>query len=95
MDIQHVAGRDNIVPDALSRRADLAVVTEVTSDLLTRIKEAQHKASGDSWERIRKAAGSQDRGFMLQDGLICRRKAKGGTTIVIPEDQELRQFLLS
>lgn len=33
-------GRDNVVPDALSRRADLATVTEVTSDLLTRIRDA-------------------------------------------------------
>ena len=33
-------GRDNVVPDALSRRADLAVVTEVMSDLLTWIKDA-------------------------------------------------------
>ena len=40
MGIEHVPGRDNIVPDALSRRADLAVVTEIESDLLTRIRSA-------------------------------------------------------
>ena len=39
-DIQHVPGRNNIVPDVLSRRPDFMVNMEVKSDLLTRIKQA-------------------------------------------------------
>ena len=37
MDIQYVPGKENIVLDALSRRADLVASIEVDSDLLSRI----------------------------------------------------------
>ena len=37
MDIQYVPGKENVVPDALSRRADLVANIEVDSDLLSRI----------------------------------------------------------
>ena len=35
MDIQHVPGKENVVPDALFWRADLAASIEVDSDLLS------------------------------------------------------------
>ena len=37
MDIQYVPGKENIVPDELSWRADLVASIEVDSDLLSRI----------------------------------------------------------
>ena len=37
MDIQYVPGKENVVPDALSQRADLVTSIEVDSDLLSQI----------------------------------------------------------
>ena len=65
MDIQYVPGKENVVPDALSRRADLVASIEVDSDLLSRICTAQDAAIGDQWHHIKDLATWEERGFSV------------------------------
>ena len=52
MEIRHVPGRNNVVPDALSHRADLMASFTVTSELLSCIHSAQEVANGDAYSRV-------------------------------------------
>ena len=65
MDIQYVPSKENVVPDALSRRADLVASIEVDSDLLLQICTAQDTAIGDQWHHIKELATREERGFSV------------------------------
>ena len=65
MDIEYVPGKENVVPDALSRRADLVASIEVDSDLLSQIRTAQNAAIGEQWHHVKDLATREERGFSV------------------------------
>ena len=65
MDIQYVPGKENVVLDALSPRADLVTSIEVDGDLLSQIYTAQDAAIGDQWHHLKDLATREERGFSV------------------------------
>ena len=93
--ICHVAGKSNIVANALSHLSDLAVIVgSVEFGLLTWIREAWAAASGDLWEQLKKEGSTCERGFMFCDVLMCCTCSSNEISLVIPEDAGLPTDLL-
>ena len=69
MFIQYVHGypicKENVVPDTLSRRANLVASIEVDSVLLSQICTAQDAAIGNQWDYIKDLATWEERGFSV------------------------------
>ena len=88
MSIKHIAGKDNVVPDLLSRRTDyaLASVQLVQANILQSVQEA------GALDPAYAALGSK-RNFSLVDGVVYERKGKV-SRVVVPNSTELRELLM-
>ena len=65
MEIQHVPGYTNVVPDSLSQCADLVTSFIVDSDLLPRICSLQEATMGELWLQLKQFADHRECGFCI------------------------------
>ena len=82
------------MPDALSRRPDLAAVVvedDLGSDLVDKIRAAQEVASGPDWESLVTEARAGGGSYTERGGLVCRSLSDGKVSLVVPHDPELRR----
>ena len=86
--ITYIKGKDNVVPDALSRRPDLqaAALSLVESDLIDRIRVSGAKDAAYS-------ALSKKRRYVSENGAIFDMKGKH-KRLIVPDDSELREALM-
>jgi hypothetical protein len=86
--ISYIKGKDNVVPDALSRRPDFraAALSLVESDLVERIRRSGAKDSAY-------LSLSKKRGYFNENGVIFDMQGKH-KRLVVPNDPELREALM-
>ncbi|KAJ0037276.1 hypothetical protein Pint_23118 [Pistacia integerrima] len=87
--LEYKPGKTNVVADALSRKAELASITQVTSALADRIKQGlQHEPLARNI--IALVEEGKTRRFWLTDGLLYTK----GNRLYIPRWDNLRKELI-
>jgi hypothetical protein len=87
--MEYKLGKDNLVADALSRKAELAAITSPNFPLVEQVKEGlEHDPQAKSLREL--ASSGKTRRFWLEDGLLTTK----GNRVYVPRWQGLRKAII-